>query len=770
MEPFQYPLLYLYGTLGWQISHLDKNGKSFLSITTPLIVQSSLFISRASLAGRDICESSSSVLNAMGIGQLNELLDAQRNAPAGKQVREDITHNETVQGEGGAKLGKIYLPRSFIGGPRYMKIHYENVMALVTRLGSPTATWEENKRACPHGIGRNDPKAQPAECSRSNSSSFCGLSVNVVIDFNKLRDLVWTNFLTNPENLVQLTSNNSDNRYMKETRYRATPQSPCKPTATKIIHTPAGPTTHIYQYVLRVTIRTRQTYQIKPRSRQDHTMACLNVVPSLSTKRREVGPAKYEKLTEKMPSQHNRQLKEQKTSCQQVKNNFRTTNTSGQSEPTQIPQPGKYFRFDADWASFAKATYHSTNERFKKECSYVPSSKPMEGKLSILGARFNEIYWAEVLPARSSVFVAETVSGQRTVFFPTSCGKTAGYGRQVYASLEPESLRQCDEHEELDGLPQAEPVRWKQRPPGSAETLPKLYPGKTWRPTQAASPSLVSKGGSEETLAMTEPKQEQPTLGIPDQETPEHDAAPEQEQKAMVETPKLEQATGLESRPGELQLTRALMVGTQLLLEMMLTQHGGEDDGEEIFTPQRYTRRSKLAVLLHTATTESIPCYSRGGAGTDQTRRRWRWIRRAGGGISGSRPRKRRCRKIHKFPAPPQEEENPLLDAPQRSVSLPASARIGADDRSTPRRSRQRITPNLRHDPAINKVGDAAGDGTPAAQRNGNSSRDLGWRGARRLIREGKCVTLTPPGYPLAGRSFQGCVPPSPGITLCKTG
>ncbi|KAG8266815.1 hypothetical protein J6590_062950 [Homalodisca vitripennis] len=43
-----------------------------------------------------------------------------------------------VQGEGGAKPGKIYLPSSFNGGLRYMKIHYENAMALVTRLGSPT--------------------------------------------------------------------------------------------------------------------------------------------------------------------------------------------------------------------------------------------------------------------------------------------------------------------------------------------------------------------------------------------------------------------------------------------------------------------------------------------------------------------------------------------------------------------------------------------------------------------------------------------------------
>ncbi|KAG8314902.1 hypothetical protein J6590_082379 [Homalodisca vitripennis] len=80
--------------------------------------------------------------------------------------------------------------------------------------------------------------------------------------------------------------------------------------------------------------------------------------------------------------------------------------------------------------------------------------------------------------------------------------------------------------------------------------------------------SLAMKEVSEETLAMAEPKQEPPTPGIPEQETPEHETAleveeaPEQEQGAMVETPTLEQATGLESRPGELQAEQVTTVVT----------------------------------------------------------------------------------------------------------------------------------------------------------------------------------------------------------------
>jgi hypothetical protein len=69
--------------------------------------------------------------NAMRIGPLDEL----SNANQGRQVQNDIHNDETVQGEGGVQPGKVYLPSSFTGGPRYMKVHYENAMALVSRLG-----------------------------------------------------------------------------------------------------------------------------------------------------------------------------------------------------------------------------------------------------------------------------------------------------------------------------------------------------------------------------------------------------------------------------------------------------------------------------------------------------------------------------------------------------------------------------------------------------------------------------------------------------------
>ncbi|CAG9857124.1 unnamed protein product [Phyllotreta striolata] len=53
-----------------------------------------------------------------------------------KEVQNDINADETAVGEG-VIAGKVYLPYTFTGGPRYMKIKYMNAMMVVERLGTP---------------------------------------------------------------------------------------------------------------------------------------------------------------------------------------------------------------------------------------------------------------------------------------------------------------------------------------------------------------------------------------------------------------------------------------------------------------------------------------------------------------------------------------------------------------------------------------------------------------------------------------------------------
>ncbi|XP_054281411.1 uncharacterized protein LOC128999079 [Macrosteles quadrilineatus] len=179
MEPLQYPLLYPQGTLGWHIGALDNEGQklSQLKYTRCLLLSEVRFshLGRLSQAWQvdvfaryeeeklrflKFCQMKNTA-NATRVGPLDEILDAQ----PGRQVLNEINNDETIIGEGGVLPGKVYLPKSFTGGPRYMKVQYENSMALVSRLGFPTffltftysATWEENKKACPRGSGRSDP-------------------------------------------------------------------------------------------------------------------------------------------------------------------------------------------------------------------------------------------------------------------------------------------------------------------------------------------------------------------------------------------------------------------------------------------------------------------------------------------------------------------------------------------------------------------------------------------------------------------------------------
>ncbi|XP_054280076.1 uncharacterized protein LOC128998105 [Macrosteles quadrilineatus] len=176
MEPFQYPLLYPQGTVGWHVGRLDNKGAKLTQFkySRCLLLSEPRFshLGRLSQAWQVemFARYEEEKLRYIKFTQLKNTDSALRVGPVdeirnAQQVLNDIAGDETVQGEGGVQAGKVYLPSSFTGGPRYMKVKYEDAMAIVSRLGSPTffltftynATWEENKKACPRGGTRSDP-------------------------------------------------------------------------------------------------------------------------------------------------------------------------------------------------------------------------------------------------------------------------------------------------------------------------------------------------------------------------------------------------------------------------------------------------------------------------------------------------------------------------------------------------------------------------------------------------------------------------------------
>uniref|UniRef100_A0A8D8TLU8 ATP-dependent DNA helicase n=2 Tax=Cacopsylla melanoneura TaxID=428564 RepID=A0A8D8TLU8_9HEMI len=166
MEPFQYPLLYPQGTPGWHINRLDNQGRklSQYCYTRCLLLSELRFSSLGRLSQTwqvemfaryeeekfNFIKGAQQNRNSTGVrtGPYDEIVEARN-----RRILQDIVEDETVQGEGGVQPGRVYLPCKFVGGPRYMKVHYENAMALVARKGPPTffltftysAQWEEHK-------------------------------------------------------------------------------------------------------------------------------------------------------------------------------------------------------------------------------------------------------------------------------------------------------------------------------------------------------------------------------------------------------------------------------------------------------------------------------------------------------------------------------------------------------------------------------------------------------------------------------------------------
>lgn len=147
-ESFQYPLLYPEGNAGWYPNKLDNNGSK---ITQNKYVRCLLLseprFSRLSRLSEEwlvdmYCRIVEERLRYYDSMQKHSSDSALRSAPLEEVVmnieaRNQIRHDETIQGEG-IVPGRVYLPSSFTGGPRYMKTKYCDAIALVNRLGNPS--------------------------------------------------------------------------------------------------------------------------------------------------------------------------------------------------------------------------------------------------------------------------------------------------------------------------------------------------------------------------------------------------------------------------------------------------------------------------------------------------------------------------------------------------------------------------------------------------------------------------------------------------------
>ncbi|KAE8738589.1 hypothetical protein FOCC_FOCC015928 [Frankliniella occidentalis] len=191
MEPFQYPLLYPTGTPGWTFTRKDKVGRklSQLSYARCLLLSEPRFTQLGRLSQAWQVEMHTRIeeerlqyiaraqqknnANALRVASVDEL-QTSINPP--QQVMHDLNNDilaevaqdEVIQGEG-ARAGKIYLPSTFTGGPRYMKQKYMNAMGLVSRKGGPTyfltftacGGWDEMKASSLHRQ-----RCDPSTCAR----------------------------------------------------------------------------------------------------------------------------------------------------------------------------------------------------------------------------------------------------------------------------------------------------------------------------------------------------------------------------------------------------------------------------------------------------------------------------------------------------------------------------------------------------------------------------------------------------------------------------
>ncbi len=133
-EPLQYPILFPDATSGWYSKMTSESGEK-LSMTK--------YYRQWLLGGDDRIRKLGRLGQEYTVDGWSRIEEERLNYiryNQGKLLRtakrKEI--DETIAGEGGSKAGKIYLPSSYTGGPRYMALQYQNAMATVNRRGKPS--------------------------------------------------------------------------------------------------------------------------------------------------------------------------------------------------------------------------------------------------------------------------------------------------------------------------------------------------------------------------------------------------------------------------------------------------------------------------------------------------------------------------------------------------------------------------------------------------------------------------------------------------------
>ncbi len=133
-EPLQYPVIFPHASSGWFPGMLSKS-KEKISQTKyyrQLFLCEDDRLRRLGRLGQEYAVDAYSRLDQEKLNYIR--YNQEKLMRIG--TRQEL--DETISAEGGRKVGMVYLPSSYTGGPRYMMLQYQNAMAVVARRGKPS--------------------------------------------------------------------------------------------------------------------------------------------------------------------------------------------------------------------------------------------------------------------------------------------------------------------------------------------------------------------------------------------------------------------------------------------------------------------------------------------------------------------------------------------------------------------------------------------------------------------------------------------------------